>query len=385
MSAKREASSCRGDANADGLNRATRRSKPRPGRSSKQRARAAGVALGALALTTAASANLDGPAPQSVMNSSQLSAGRLAITLSAHEVFKLDTCTTEDPGDSVTTSTDRSDGTGETPSNNATNNTHTSRIRIPEPWPINALALLSDSEEAEAVGNLRANFDDSEESSSESLEPTNPAETVRRIFEEIDTPEVEEVLRTQFTPTNLSSIRTAETPYYIPDVGWVDERFASRFRNELDEIQEQLNQFNPDINESKVGFSRENIDDHLTNLRANLPENPWSDQPDSSESDAILLSGEESNSVFATLGNSPSDNNLSNSNIPDYSAVDYEVNTEASSMQIPLIDPYADTPDYHGMSVTALSALAYTNLVDADDNYVTVADAFDITSSNDNN
>lgn len=102
----------------------------------------------------------------------------------------------------------------------------------------------------------------------------------------------------------------------------------------------------------------------------------------------MVLSGEEDNSVFVTLGNSPSNDNLSNlsnNNIPDYNAVDYEVNTEPSSMQIPLIDPYADTPDYHGMSVAALSALEYSNLVGVGDNYVTVADVFNNAGSTDNN
>ncbi|VBA46478.1 hypothetical protein LAUMK191_00615 [Mycobacterium attenuatum] len=390
MSAKREASSCHGDAKADGLNRAASRGKSRAGKSPRQRARVAGVALGALALTSAASANLDVAAPESV-TSSQLGVGRLAITLNAHEVFKLDTCTSEDPGGSVTTSTDDSDGMGETPSNNATTNPHTARIRIPEPMPIRALALLSESEESEAVRNLPVQLDEFEESSSESFEPTNPVETVRRIFEEIDTPEAEAEFRSVFTPTNLSSTRTAETPYFIPDVGWVDESFASRFRNELDELQDQLNQFNSEVGESKVGFSRDNIDDHLTTLRANLPEISASDQRDSSESDAMVLSGEEDNSVFVALGNSPSNDNLSNlsnlsnNNIPDYNAGDYEVNTEQSSMQIPLIDPYADTPDYHGMSVAALSALEYSNLVGAGDNYVTVADVFNNAGSTDNN
>lgn len=59
----------------------------------KRGRRSAAVALGALALTSGVTAAID-----ATSNGAQLRAGRLTIALSAHDGFKLDTCTTSGSG-----------------------------------------------------------------------------------------------------------------------------------------------------------------------------------------------------------------------------------------------------------------------------------------------
>ncbi|BCI91483.1 MULTISPECIES: hypothetical protein [Mycobacterium] len=357
MPAEPEASSSHSDATADDPNRAASHRKPGPDRSPRQRARAAGVALGALALTSAASANLAVPTSPSAM-SAQLSAGRLAITLSAHEVFKLDICTTDDTGNSATdptdtTTTSNNDSTGidETPTNNDTSNTNIARIRILEPLPVNVLAYR----------------DDREESSSESSEHTNPLVTVTRIYAEINTAEAEDDFRTEFTPANVSSTRTAQTPYYIPDVGWVDREFASSFREQLESQLETIIAFDT-THDSLIGLSYDHIDDHLDTLHSTMPqaEDFESDETESSELGEVGMRRESNSNNY--LGDeivagwaSPYDN-FSNNNALGNSGPDYGANAEPPPTRIQFAEPYPDVPDYEAMSVAALEALNYDNI-----------------------
>ncbi|VAZ86448.1 hypothetical protein LAUMK42_05295 [Mycobacterium persicum] len=104
--------------------RAGPRATPRR-RKSPQRHSRATAALGALALASATSAAFAAATPPPAALISQISAGRLDITLAVHDGFKLDTCTTESTGSSTpaltdtTTATTNSANTGDTAMNNS--------------------------------------------------------------------------------------------------------------------------------------------------------------------------------------------------------------------------------------------------------------------------
>ncbi|WP_122440599.1 hypothetical protein [Mycobacterium attenuatum] len=196
-----------------------------------------GVALGALALTGTAGANLDVAAPPPV-RSAQLSVGRLAITLSAHEAFKLDTCTTAGTGNLGTNSTDTSTTSSTSPDTNATAITS-----ISESYGIGEASTNNNTDNADTAAlpvvdlvrpNIRADHEDSEESSSESLEPGGwlqplPSVGVQVVGAFLPTQKDETTLSWVLTPLNFSETQTAAARHYMPGVGWVADEFVHRF------------------------------------------------------------------------------------------------------------------------------------------------------------